>query len=228
MLKKTTFDFLKGLKENNTKEWFDKNRDEYREVYKKFEEFTQDLIDSISKFDTSIASSHLLAKDCIPRLNRDLRFAKDKSPYKTYLYAVISSGGRKSGNAVYYVMVDQGKCCFGAGSFQPDPAKLKKLRQEIDYNFEEWIKIAENPKLKTAFPDGIIAQESLQKVPNGFDATSPAAAFLKMKSFFTRKYYADSFFLNKENFEDIVKELKTCVELNNFVNMSYWLQRYEY
>lgn len=218
MLKKTTFDFLKDLKKNNTKEWFDKNRDMYREVYENFEEFTQNLIDSISQFDPSIASSHLLAKDCIPRLNRDLRFTKDKSPYKTYLYTVISSGGRKSGNAVYYVMLDPDKCCFGAGSFQPDPDKLKKLRQEIDYNFEEWIKIAEDPKFKTAFPDGIITQESLQKVPNGFDAANPAATFLKMKGFFVRQYYADSFFLKKDNFKDIVERLKTCLELNKFVN----------
>ncbi len=218
MLKKTTFDFLKGLKKNNTKEWFDKNRDEYREVYEKFEGFVQDLIDSISKFDPSIASSDLLAKDCIPRLNRDLRFAKDKSPYKTYLYAVISSGGRKSGNAVYYVVLDPDKCNFGAGSFQPDRDTLKKLRQEIDYNFDEWVAIIENPKFKVAFPDGIIAQESLQKVPNGFDAASPAAAFLKMKGFFVRKNYADSFFLKKENFDGIIERLKTCVELNEFVN----------
>lgn len=218
MLKKITFDFLKGLKKNNTKEWFDKNRDDYREVYENFESFTQNLIDSISKFDPSIASSHLLAKDCIPRLNRDLRFAKDKSPYKTYLYAVISSGGRKSGNAVYYVVLDPDKCCFGAGSFQPDPDKLKKLRQEIDYDFEEWIKIAEYPKFKTAFPDGIIAQERLQKVPKGFDAASPAADFLKMKGFFARKYDADFFFLKKDNFDVIIERLKTCVELNKFVN----------
>lgn len=218
MLKKTAFAFLKGLKKYNTKEWFDNNRDEYREVYENFEAFTQDLINCISKFDQSIASSHLLAKDCIPRLNRDLRFTKDKSPYKTYLYAVISSGGRKSGNAVYYVMLDPGKCCFGAGSFQPDPDKLKKLRQEIDYNLEEWIKIAEEPVFKTAFPDGIIAQESLRKVPNGFDADSPAANFLKMKGFFVRQYYADSFFLKKDNFDVIVERLKTCVDLNTFVN----------
>jgi len=218
MLKKTTFNFLKALKKNNTKEWFDKNRDEYSEVYENFERFTQDLIASIGKFDPSIASSHLLAKDCIPRLNRDLRFAKDKSPYKTYLYAVISSGGRKSGNAVYYVMLDPDKCCFGAGSFQPDPEKLKKLRQEIDYNFEEWAKIIDDPKLKAAFPDGILAQERLQKVPAGFDADSPAAPFLKMKGFFVRQYYSDFFFFNKENFEGIVEQLKTCLELNNFMN----------
>ncbi|RZJ90552.1 MULTISPECIES: DUF2461 domain-containing protein [Pedobacter] len=218
MLKKITFTFLKGLKKNNNKEWFDDNRDEYREVYKNFEAFTQDLIHSISEFDPSIASSHLLAKDCIPRLNRDLRFTKDKSPYKTYLYAVISSGGRKSGNAVYYVMLDPGKCCFGAGSFQPNPDKLKKIRQEIDYNLEQWLEIAEEPKLNAAFPDGIIAQESLQKVPIGFDGENPAAKFLKMKGFFVRKYNADSYFLKKDNFDDIVERLKLCLELNKFVN----------
>ena len=72
MLKKTTFDFLKELKKHNTKEWFDNHRDEYHEVYENFEAFTQDLINSISKFDPSIASSPPLAKDCISRLNRDL------------------------------------------------------------------------------------------------------------------------------------------------------------
>jgi len=111
-----------------------------------------------------------------------------------------------------------GECYIGAGEFQPEPNRLKKVRQEMEYNFEAWQKIAEDSKLLKAFPDGIIAQETLQKVPIGFDMDSPAKEFLKMKGFFVRKHYPDAFFWDKENFNTIVESFKTCWKLNNFVN----------
>jgi len=218
MLKKSSFDFLTGLSENNTREWFDQHRTDYQETLEDFTAFNQNLIDALSEFDTSIAKSNLQGKDCIPRLNRDLRFAKDKSPYKTYYYSIINEGGRKSSKAGYFIVLNPGECYIGAGAFQPEPDRLKKIRQEIDYNFGDWKKIAEDKKLLQAFPDGIIAQESLQKVPKDFDAESPAKEFLKMKGFFVRKYHPDAFFRGKDNFKTIVESFKACQQLNNFVN----------
>lgn len=218
MLKKSSFDFLNGLYLNNSKKWVDEHRSDYDETIEDFTQFNQDLIDAISKFDQSIAKSDLQAKDCIPRLNRDLRFTKDKSPYKTYLYSVIMEGGRKSGNAGYFMMMSPGECYFGSGAFQPEPERLKKIRQKIDTNFEDWKKIAEDKKLLKAFPEGILAQESLQKIPRGFDAESPAQDFLKMKGFFVRKYHPDPFFRGKDNFSEIVESFKACQHLNQFVN----------
>ena len=218
MLKKSSFDFLIGLANNNTRVWFDQHRSDYEETMEDFRLFNQDLIDALSKFDKSIAKSDLQGKDCIPRLNRDLRFTKDKSPYKTYLYSIINEGGRKSGNAGYFIVINPGECYIGAGAFQPEPQRLKKIRQEINYNFQDWKKIAGDIKLCKAFPDGIVAQESLQKVPKDFEADSPAGDFLKMKGFFVRNYYTDTFFRGKHNFETIVESFKACLPLNNFVN----------
>lgn len=220
MLKKSSFDFLIGLAKNNTREWFDQHRQDYQDTMEDFSVFNQDLIDALSKFDKSIAKSNLQGKDCIPRLNRDLRFAKDKSPYKTYLYSIINEGGRKSGNPGYFIVINPGECYIGAGAFQPDPVRLKKIRQEIDYNYEDWKKVASDEKLLKAFPNGIIAQESLQRVPKDFDGDSPAKEFLKMKGFFVQKDCDDSFFRSKNNFEVIVESFKACNQLNNFVKVS--------
>ncbi|MEP2346995.1 MAG: DUF2461 domain-containing protein, partial [Algoriphagus sp.] len=213
-----SFDFLTGLAGNNNKEWLDQHRSDYNETMEDFALFNQNLIDSISAFDKSIAMSDLQGKDCIPRLNRDLRFTKDKSPYKTYLYSIINEGGRKSGKAGYFIVMNPGECYIGAGAFQPVPELLKKIRQEIDYNFEDWTKIVQDSNLLKAFPDGVVSQESLQKVPKGFDIDSPAKDYLKMKGFFVRNYYPDTFFLRKENYNTIVENFKACQHLNQFVN----------
>ena len=218
MLKKSSFDFLTGLSSNNTREWFDQHRGDYQETLADFTKFNQDLIHTIAEFDKSIATSNLQGKDCIPRLNRDLRFAKDKSPYKTYYYSIINQGGRKSGKAGYFIVINPGECYIGAGAFQPEPERLKKIRQEIDFNFDDWKKIAEDSKLLKAFPDGITAQESLQKVFKDFDSDSPAKDFLKMKGFFVRNYHPDTFFRGKGNFQAIVDSFKACQQLNHFVN----------
>lgn len=218
MLQKSSFDFLTGLAENNNKEWVDQHRENYLETMEDFNIFIQDLIDAISKFDKSIAKSNLQSKDCIPRLNRDLRFAKDKSPYKTYLYAIINEGGRKSGKSGYFVVMNPGESYIGGGAYQPDSKQLKKIRQEIDYNFEAWKKITEDKQLLKEFPESVSAQESLQKVPKGFDKDSPAVDFLKMKGFFVRNHKPDTFFRGKDNFSSILESFKACQQLNNFVN----------
>jgi len=218
MLKNSSFKFLAKLAKNNTREWVNQHNADYRDCLEDFTAFNQGLIDAISTFDKSIAQSNLKAKDCIPRLNRDLRFAKDKSPYKTYYYSIINEGGRKSGKAGYFIVLNPGECYIGAGAFQPEPERLKKIRQEIDYNFEEWKKIVGDKELLNAFPNGIISQERLQKVPKDFDADSPAKEFLKMKGFFVQKHYPDEFFRGKNNFETILKSFKACQQLNCFVN----------
>ena len=220
MLKKLSFDFLKDLAKNNTRDWFDEHRDDYQSTMEDFSGLNQNIIDALSKFDKSIAESNLQGKDCIPRLNRDLRFAKDKSPYKTYLYSIINQGGRKSGIPGYFIFIDPGKCYIGAGAFQPEPERLKKIRQEIDYNFEEWKDITTNENLLKAFPNGIVSNESLQKVPKGFDADSPAKDFLKMKGYFVQKHYPDSFFQSRDSLQTILDSFQACQTLINFVKGS--------
>src|SRR5580704_17129774 len=103
MLQQSSFDFLNKLKKNNNKEWFDKNRSVYEVAKKDFQTFVNETIQSISKFDASVKS--LEAKNCVFRINRDVRFSNDKSPYKTNMGAIISPGGKKSFSAGYYIHI---------------------------------------------------------------------------------------------------------------------------
>jgi uncharacterized protein (TIGR02453 family) len=120
MIQASTLKFLKELKKNNNKPWFDANRKRYEEAKKDFENFIQQVINAHSKKDKTLAS--LKAKDCMFRINRDVRFSKDKSPYKTNLGASINKGGRKAfQTAGYYFHLEPGQLFVGGGVYQPFP-----------------------------------------------------------------------------------------------------------
>ena len=153
MLETSTIQFLKQLEKNNNKEWFDANRKKYETAKAEFAIFVQQVIDEFSKTDTTLAS--LKAKDCLFRINRDVRFAKDKSPYKTNIGAYFNAGGKKSMTAGYYLHIQPGKSFIGGGMYQPEAAALKKVRQEIDYNFDELKKIVGNKKFSTVYASGV-------------------------------------------------------------------------
>ncbi|MFW0717569.1 DUF2461 domain-containing protein [Pedobacter sp. N23S346] len=218
MLNKATFTFLSKLTKNNNTEWMNNHRDAYNNCMDDFSDFVQMLINEIAQFDNDISKSDLKAKDCIPRLNRDLRFSKDKSPYKTYLYAVISKNGRKSGNAVYYIVIKPGESGIGAGAFQPEKQILKKLHQEIDFNLKEWLSIVEDKGLLSKFPEGIISNQYLKKTPKDTEESNPALKFLKMKDFYVDHHYNDEFFLKKENLNTIIESYKSARKLKDFIN----------
>ncbi len=149
MLQKATLDFLKDLRKNNEKEWFDAHRDDYDAARKDFLDLTQQLIAGISEFDEGVAGAHLDPKKCVMRIYRDVRFSKNKDPYKSTLFLYISEGGRKSNKAGYYFQLKPGASFAGGGVYGPDAPDLHKFRQEIDYNFKEW--------------EGIVGGESFRK-----------------------------------------------------------------
>jgi uncharacterized protein (TIGR02453 family) len=191
MLQAATIKFLKDLKKNNNKPWFDANRKKYEDAKSDFENFIQLIIDSHSKKDPSI--KELKAKGCTFRINRDIRFSKDKTPYKTNLGASINRGGKKSIFAGYYFHLEPGESFAGGGIWMPMPPELKKVRQEIDYNLEEFKKIVSSKKFKSVY--GKLydeAEVSLVKVPQGFEKDNPAAEYLKLKSFLAMKKLKDT------------------------------------
>lgn len=190
MLQASTVRFLKELKKNNSKSWFDENRSTYEKAKKDFELFIQSLIDKYAKSDSSIAS--LKAKDCMFRINRDIRFSKDKSPYKTNFGASINPGGKKSPLAGYYLHVEPGGSFVGGGIWSPMPPELGKVRQEIDYNFDEFRKIITSKKFLAAYGELHNGNDiSLARVPKGYEAENPAAQFLKLKSVIAMKPISD-------------------------------------
>ena len=140
MISSSTITFLKALKKNNNKPWFDKNREKYNAAKYNLEEFVALLLQKMVSFDEDM--KELTAKNCTFRINRDVRFSKNKTPYKINLSASFNRGGKKSIYGGYYFHLQPGGNSFvGGGLWMPEPENLKKLRQEIDYCFPEFKKI---------------------------------------------------------------------------------------
>src|SRR5687768_16744933 len=125
MLEPQTLTFLKALKKNNNKPWFDAHRAEYEAARIDFRNFIQLVIDALQKKDTTITG--LTARDCLFRINRDIRFSKDKTPYKSNFGASIKRGGRKSGFAGYYFHCEPGASFIGGGLWMPEAEPLKNM-----------------------------------------------------------------------------------------------------
>ena len=178
----STFKFLQDLKQNNDRDWFLANKPRFEEAKKEFENFIDQLIGAITKFDNSIA--HHRAKDCIFRIYRDVRFSKDKSPYKTHFGAHISSAAKKSeihSRAGYYIHIEPGGSMLAGGAYVPQGPWIKAIRQEISYNADELKKILNNTEFKNYF--GEMEGEKLKRAPKGYEPDHPEIELLKFKSF---------------------------------------------
>ncbi|HOZ85217.1 MAG TPA: DUF2461 domain-containing protein [Niabella sp.] len=218
MIHPSTFRFLKDLKENNNKPWFDENRKRYETAKENFADFIDALILQFGKKDKTI--SHLKAKDCMFRINRDVRFSKDKAPYKTNFGAYINGEGKKSFRAGYYFHLEPGKSFTGGGIWQPPADVLAKLRQEIDYNLSNFEKIIHSNKFKTVF-NGLSSAEGakLTRVPKGYEADNPAAEYLKYKNFVAIHSLTDKGLAQPELVTKIASVFEALQPLNNFLNV---------
>ncbi|GAB3556705.1 DUF2461 domain-containing protein [Spirosoma fluminis] len=191
MLQSTTLTFLTDLKANNSKPWFDENRKTYETARADFIQFVTKLIEGLGALDPDIAETPLQAKSCIFRINRDVRFSTDKSPYKTNFGAWFNKGGKKLESAGYYVNIQPGNCFVAGGLYMPDPTVLATVRQEIDYNLEEFESLLKAPSFTSHF-GGLNRDEALQRPPKGYTADNPAVEYLKLKSFTASHTLPDS------------------------------------
>jgi uncharacterized protein (TIGR02453 family) len=218
MVQTSTINFLKELKKNNNKPWFDLNRKKYESAKADFAAFIQQVIDQHGKKDPGI--SGLLAKDCMFRINRDTRFAKDKSPYKTNFGASINKGGKKAWNtAGYYFHLEPGSCFTGGGIYMPEPDVLKKIRQEIDYNLPAFKKILSSKEFSAVYKGLDQSPEYLlSRVPKGFEAINPAAEYLKLKSYIAMVPLSNSDLTSKELVKKTVAAFAALQPLIEFIN----------
>jgi uncharacterized protein (TIGR02453 family) len=208
MIQTATLKFLKDLRKNNNKPWFDSHRSQYEAARADFGNFIQKVIDTYGKKDAGI--KHLVAKDCMFRINRDIRFSKDKTPYKTNLGASINKGGKQAtATGGYYFHLQPGEAFCGGGIWMPDPVFLKKIRQEIDYNFKEFKSIIGSKKFKSVYGDVSHDKEfKLSRVPKGYEPDNPAADYLKLKSYIATIDIKDSDLTSK----DLLKKTMTAFE----------------
>ena len=206
MIKKNTLKFLKNLKANNSKEWLNDNKKAYENAKNDILTLTAELITKLSDTDKTISNAYLDPKKCITRLNRDLRFTKDKTPYKTDYYIVLNKNGKNSTSAFYFLHIKPNNCFVGGGVYNPQPEQLKRIRQEIDYAYDEWTGIINDKIFKKIFPSGINNSGVLTRTPKEYGEENKAIEFLKMKDFFTMEKISD-----KEIMAD-----ETCVKINNY------------
>ena len=221
MLQPATIKFLKDLKKNNNKPWFDKNRKVYETAKADFAAFIQQVIDLHSKKDPGIKG--LLAKDCMFRINRDVRFSKDKSPYKTNFGASINKAGRKAMNAAgYYFHLEPGGCFMGGGLYMPMPEELKKVRQEIDYNYAAFKKIVEAKKFKAIYSDLDKSKEFLlSRLPKGYEPGNPAEEYLRLKSYIAMVNIPDKDLNSKDLVKKTAAAFDALYPLVEFINKSF-------
>ncbi|MGZ3880138.1 MAG: DUF2461 domain-containing protein [Flavisolibacter sp.] len=217
MLEPQTLKFLSQLKKNNNKPWFDAHRAQYEAARIDFTNFIQLVIDALQKTDTTITG--ITAKDSQFRINRDIRFSKDKRPYKENFGAFIARGGKKSIYAGYYFHLAPGNSFVGGGLWQPEPANLKKVRQEIDYNWEEFQSIVKNKNFKKTFGDLYKGEDmSLKRMPKGYEEDHPAIDYLKLQSLIAETTFTDDELTKATLHKKTLAAFQALQPLLNFIN----------
>lgn len=216
-ISKSTFQFLKDLKSNNDRDWFNANKERYTVAKEEFDQFINSLIAEIAKFDPSI--SHFTAKDCVFRIYRDVRFSKDKSPYKTHFGAHITSAPKKSEihtRAGYYIHLEPGESMLAGGAYLPESKWLRAIREKIYMETKEFKKIIGNKDFKQYF--GEIEGEKLKKAPKDFPADHPEIELLKQKSFLATHKLKDKDVLSADFLTHSSNTFKALFPFDSFLN----------
>ena len=202
----TTLHFLKKLKINNNREWFDSNKSEYLASKEIFEEFVSELIKGINKFDKKV-SLDLKPKDCTFRIYKDVRFSKDKTPYKNNMSASINPGGKKSNIPGYYFHLEPDGCFLAGGVYMPMPDVLKAIRQEIDYNPLPLINVLKSASFKKEF-NGLDEEDKLKNPPKGFNKDHAHSEILKNRHFIVSQKFENKVILKKEGLSKTLDSFK--------------------
>ncbi len=206
--------FISDLKKNNHKEWFHANRSRYEEAREEFHAFIEALINEIQVFDPSVGP--IQPKSTVFRINRDIRFSKDKYPYKTNFGAFIVPGGKKSGNAGYYFHLEPEGSFAGGGVYHPMPDILKKIRNEIYGNPEEFKGIIEGKEFFEYFGD--MYDDRLKTPPKGFPRDFEHIDLLKYKSYIVSRSFDNDMVTSDSLAEETVKTFRLMYPLNKFIN----------
>jgi uncharacterized protein (TIGR02453 family) len=213
--------FLGELSENNNRAWFVMNKPRYDILREEFLAVVIQLIGDLGKFDPEVADCN--PKKALFRINRDIRFATDKSPYKTYFSAAITASGLKKpsqgGGPAYYFHIDEkGTLLIAGGEYMPPADRVRAIRQQIVDDAAGFGKVLKNKKLKEAFGD-LQNEGKLVRVPKGFDPENKYAEYLKHKSFIVWKESS----LKKKLPADLNKEL--AAEFRNAYPLVNWLRQ---
>ena len=217
MLSKDSLQFIDDLKANNNRDWFLDNKKRYEVFKKDYHLLVGDFLDAMKPLDPSLEM--LEVKNCTFRINRDIRFSKDKSPYKDHIGVWLSSGAKGKNRSGYYVHIAKGASFIAGGLYCPEAEDLKKIRKEIAFFYEDLEAILGDAKFKKIYSGlNVTETNSLKNGPKDFEKDHPAIEFLKLKSFVSIHKFDDSE-LTKPNFvKDTAAKLILLKPLLEFLN----------
>jgi uncharacterized protein (TIGR02453 family) len=217
MLTKESLQFLDDLKKNNNREWFQDNKKRYEVFKKDYHQLVSDFLDIMKPLDPSLELLEI--KDCTFRINRDIRFSKDKSPYKSHLGVWMSAGAKGANRSGYYVHIEKGGSFIAGGFYSPDAEELKKVRKEIAFFYDDLQEILNDKNFKKVFGSlDVNENNSLKSMPRGYEKDHPAIEFLKLKSFTASQTYDISEVTKKDFVKKMSEKLIALKPLNDFIN----------
>ncbi len=208
-IQRATFDFLANLKENNNREWFQENRQNYLLAQENVKLFITEMITGLTTFDPNI-NTDINAAKCMFRIYRDVRFAKDKSPYKSWLAAGISIDGRKLEGPEYYIHIEPEASFIACGYWRPKKEHLDAIRQEIDYNTEGLTKALAAGQWTV---EDLSEEDKLSRPPAGYTADDPNIELLKLKSFIIHRPLSNKLLIDHNALQEV---LTTCQRIYPF------------
>ena len=210
---KEILSFLSSLQKNNSREWMEANKSQYLSSKKQFEDYISSLIDNIAAFDPHITGAD--PKKCIFRLHRDIRFSKDKRPYKDNMGGFINKDGRKGMDGGYYIHIQPGQSMLAGGIYMPPPDILKKIRQEIDYNPDALINFMNSKDFENHFDS--FEGDRLKKAPKGYNPDHPNIELLKLKYYIIVHRVNDADLVKPEFPEYASRIFEAMLPLNNYL-----------
>ena len=198
-IKKPTLEFLSDLKKNNNREWFERNKDRYRSAHENMIGFMDGLIAEMKKVDNIETIS---GKKSLFRIYRDVRFAKDKSPYKSFFGARMSRA-TKWLRGGHYIHIEPGNCFIAGGFFSPNSADLKLIREDIAHDSKPLREILSDSDFKKIW--GSFEGEAVKTAPRGFDKDHPDIDLIRFKQFHLSHHFSDEDVLSEDFVFEIVK-----------------------
>ncbi|KAI8915673.1 hypothetical protein EDD86DRAFT_1557 [Gorgonomyces haynaldii] len=216
------FEFLSGLAENNNRDWFQMHRPEYEASKECFINFVSLLLPRLASVDPTV--DEVEPKAALFRINRDIRFTSDKSPYKLHLSAGFGRGGKKPDLAGYYLQIQPGATMVACGIWQPPAPVLLQVRNGISSQAELFKESLETPLMKQLFEEAGTALldrpsvDRLKMCPKGFDKQDPMLETLKLKTFAVAKKFTDEQVLKPDFMQVVLMHLEAMCPFVQVIN----------
>jgi uncharacterized protein (TIGR02453 family) len=207
MITKEALQFLEDLIANNNTEWMHANKKRYESYKKDYHNYIASVLTEMKALDPTLETLEI--KNCTFRINRDIRFSKDKSPYKTNMGIWFTQNKNRKNSPGYYIHYEKGNSFIAGGVWCPEPIELKQIRKEIEFFHDDLEAIVTNPNFKKEFKE-ITHDDTnmLKKAPKDFDANHPYTASQKIE---------DKIFTEPDFSKKIAHKLIALKPMNDFL-----------